>query len=126
MKHLFIPYELALKLRDKGFDEPCIAIDLEDGKYMTSGGVVMFNKEHAYYQRTAITYEQVFRWFREKHNLRSFVDQFARDVDSPNEWVYTYTLKRGDGLNIQPIFGGDFLSYEEAQNSLINRMLTFI
>lgn len=25
MKHLFVPYELAVKLKEKGFDEPCFA-----------------------------------------------------------------------------------------------------
>lgn len=26
MKHLFVPYELALKLKEKGFDGPCLAL----------------------------------------------------------------------------------------------------
>lgn len=24
MKHLFVPYKLALELKEKGFDEPCL------------------------------------------------------------------------------------------------------
>ena len=30
MKHLFVSYEIALILQEKGFDEPCLAIFLNE------------------------------------------------------------------------------------------------
>jgi hypothetical protein len=39
MKHLFVPYELAVKLKEKGFDEPCLAgyLIADDGQFSIYG-----------------------------------------------------------------------------------------
>lgn len=34
MKHLFVPYKLALMLKEKGFDEPCMSYYFPDGGFM--------------------------------------------------------------------------------------------
>lgn len=36
MNHLFVPYELAVKLKEKGFNEPCLAIFTNEGFRMTN------------------------------------------------------------------------------------------
>jgi hypothetical protein len=57
----FIPYELALELKQLGFDEPCF------GVYATKDGYV---RKSAYDENgDAPTYSQAFRWFREKYDL---------------------------------------------------------
>lgn len=69
MKDLFIPYELALLAKEKGFDEPCIKGYNQDGKitlgyYMedrNSDARYTENKGHA----TAPLYQQIVDWFRE-------------------------------------------------------------
>jgi hypothetical protein len=53
MNKEFIPYEQALELKELGFDEPCIAIWIDTIPLPL--------------------YQQVFRWFREKYDLCSFV-----------------------------------------------------
>jgi hypothetical protein len=58
----FIPYELALELKQLGFDEPCF------GVYATKDGYV---RKSAYDENgDAPTYYQAFRWFREKYKLK--------------------------------------------------------
>jgi hypothetical protein len=65
MEKEFVPYELALKMKALGFDEPCLIKDTEQGEdcvvyYVHSNG--------------RPTFSQAFRWFREKYELHSFID----------------------------------------------------
>jgi hypothetical protein len=71
----FITYELALELKQIGFDEPCFA-------WYDSARQDILNYYHANNSDgwlvgnncSAPTYSQAFRWFREKYGLAS---QFA-------------------------------------------------
>jgi hypothetical protein len=63
MKEEFITYEQALALKELGFDEPCLMyIDDEED---------LINDDTAEWIGAvkAPLKQQVFRWFREKHNL---------------------------------------------------------
>ena len=63
----FVPYELALELKQLGFDEPCFAIYYNPSKELFIGGTINpFTKE---IRTLAPTYSQAFRWFREKYDL---------------------------------------------------------
>jgi hypothetical protein len=68
MEKEFVPYELALRMKQLGFDEPCfmywwkgendyILADLIDGEARTN-------------DFKAPLYQQAFRWFREKHRSK--------------------------------------------------------
>lgn len=71
MTNEFIPYEEALALRDLGFDEGCISY------YNTSNTLKELEtsdwwckRENDFsYALVAPLYQQVFRWFRENHQL---------------------------------------------------------
>lgn len=76
----FIPYELALALKELGFDEPCF------GYYYTLNGKDWKFAEKSEYYRLddeiniggkfslpAPLYQQAFRWFRDKYNLYNFI-----------------------------------------------------
>ncbi len=69
-------YELALELKQLGFDEACLGYF--DGlkqlhfcafENMSDKGFV-----------SAPTYSQCFRWFREKHNLKSWIQEHRSDT----------------------------------------------
>lgn len=135
MKHLFVPYELALKLKEKGFDEECFGnydcwSKKEPARLMTNIYPYFLGQEYAKrFDKTCILaplYQQVIDWFREKHSIRSYIDQRVLDIDSPNQWVYDFVVKTGDGVTKQPFFSGDFDSYQEAQIGCINYMLKLI
>lgn len=72
MKHLFLPYNLALKLKEKGFNEPCISFYHENNK------LNLFNLTNDYSDKfsvirntsgivTAPIFQQVVDWFIDKH-----------------------------------------------------------
>jgi hypothetical protein len=97
MKHLFVSLEIALALKEKGFDEPCLACYtyyseehhfelLTDyfnisselrGKLFINNSLFLWLKEHeiggkCYVLQNAVaapTGEQVVEWFRDKHSI---------------------------------------------------------
>lgn len=70
----FVPYELAVKLKSLGFNEPCFGFYLEDGtwtpaSYSREGTVFPSNTDLLPEWCAAPLYQQAFRWFREKYDL---------------------------------------------------------
>jgi hypothetical protein len=71
MNKEFVPYELAVKLKQLGFDEPCFARFNNDGdlliahteKYIIDNGV-----DRSEFFTLAPLFQQAFRWFREPKN----------------------------------------------------------
>lgn len=76
LKHLFVPYELAVKLKEKGFDEACIAyydkVDKNKLKPvpMTDEINSFHSNRYGKVMLSAPPYQQVVDWFREKHKLQ--------------------------------------------------------
>jgi len=72
MKHLFVPYELAVKLKEKGFDEECLGyFDVDKG--YTLGYYLCYREEsfNSFLSEgiAAPLYQQVLDWLREKHDI---------------------------------------------------------
>lgn len=61
MNHLFVPYELAVKLKEKGFDEPCLAIFTNEGFRMTNEPLK--NSDIDNWKVMFPLYQQVVDWF---------------------------------------------------------------
>jgi hypothetical protein len=81
MEKEFVPYDRALRLKAIRFDEPCfgfyqkesaeirpIMVD-DNEQYLLTGYRTCKNSEIPEHYISAPTFSQVFRWFREKHNL---------------------------------------------------------
>lgn len=76
MKHLFVSYEIAKTLKEKGFNEECIAYYLGSLEFRgTEHDLVLveneINKLENNWKTTisAPLYQQVIGWFREKHGI---------------------------------------------------------
>lgn len=79
MEHLFVSCELALKLKEKGFDEECLACFRDVGHIFSRVNNVypigfcrnsqsQGNINYMYHVATPL-YQQVIDWFREKHKI---------------------------------------------------------
>ena len=69
MKKEFVPYELAVKLKELGFNEPCLAYYEVDEGYNIGYTFCYSDREsQPEIGYSAPLYQQVFRWFREKYN----------------------------------------------------------
>jgi hypothetical protein len=106
MKNEFIPYEQALALKCLGFDEPCLAAYLQAGRFLDISEYV----NRGDYRILAPLYQQAFRWFREKHGLRHFIEF---DDGHYNPVVQSSLVYYCD-------------TYEEAELACLNRLIILI
>ena len=110
MEKEFVPYELAVKLKKLGFDEPCLLHVTHYGEmketrsslWMLNGYLAECNDDEKitidyefpnhpsnkeeYWQEINIpTFSQAFRWFREKYHLEGEISKRYRwSVNAPN------------------------------------------
>jgi len=70
MEKLFVPFELAKQLKEKGFNEPCLALFNNSNTPIISGNTPVYNSKTE--DESIICsplYQQVVDWFREKHKI---------------------------------------------------------
>ena len=132
MKEQFITYEIALKLKELGFDEECFAWFDENkeiriapdvykkwtSKPLTNLNIIkVFNIDCI----TAPLYQQVIDWFREKHKI----DIYPEPTYSLTEYSFKVITVHGkskkqeywDGM------GKTYNTYQEAREQAILKML---
>jgi hypothetical protein len=135
MENEFLPYELAVEMKSIGFDEPCL------GYYYTSEYVKTIRLAlwtHVGYVNanrldddlvTSPLYQQAFRWFREKHNLRGFIG-FRPNVKQFDCHIYDMSLtgkeyvkqRTTEEYNKDPKVG----TYEEAELECLKKLIEII
>jgi hypothetical protein len=111
MKKEFVSYDQAVALKKLGFDEQCFSFYDSDGELYESEGYYKKGYNVSDEEVIAPLKQQVFRWFREKYDLLSYI----RKVGS-NYW---YNIDIEDGNE----FEGRFDTYEEAEDACINRLI---
>ena len=122
MKKEFVPYELAVKLKVLGFDEPCFCfyqieyaeirptmVD-DDEQYRLTGYRTCKNSEIPKHYTSAPTFSQVFRWLREKYDLNYVIVK-------AESWFYTI-----NGCNTQEGFN----TYEEAELACLDKLIEIV
>lgn len=115
MEKEFVPYELAIKLKLIGFNEPCFAYFQEqydelspvmvtdDAEHKRSGFRTCINSEIPENFTSAPTFYQAFRWFRKEHNLFTWIDKYeSRYRVNIHNQVSNLTM--GDGGFVIPEF----------------------
>lgn len=124
MKNIFAPKELSKKLREIGFDEPCIAYYNDDKSYCISTrngtlfekivlsneiDILNFNSHKNIV--SAPTWEQVFKWFRDRGYL------FVIGYDfSDKKYNYKIVIKKHN--EISRITSENYPTYEQARENL--------
>lgn len=125
MEKEFIPYEQALALKELGFDEPCfrwfgnkdkiIVLQKDDNilniKFRQLG-------EKAYHLCTAPLFQQAFRWFREKYNLKGHVEAVEYLDGTPDTYHWYIFNKYNSGY--------DQLTYEEAELECLKKLIEIV
>ena len=121
MEKEFIPYELAVKMKALGFDEPCFSFymggfkDLGKIKYVNPSNVAETNV-------LAPTFSQAFRWFREKHDYAGFIQLVDPEYGGDYGYVIYYNLNY---LAVDHWNKG-FNSYEEAELACLDKLLEIV
>jgi hypothetical protein len=112
MEKEFVTYELALRMKQLGFDEKCI-MHWWKGKlsYYQMGD---FSPTHT----SAPTFSQAFRWFREKYSLMGSV---CEDVDGN----FSLWTNKGN-LLLQGKEYKEYKTYEEAELECLKKLLEIV
>jgi hypothetical protein len=146
MNKEFIPYEQALALKELGFDEPCFTsyddekrlrnlFDYKNSDYYLSAPYIedsrhwIFNSEltienfignkDLYTQFIAAPlYQQAFRWFREKHELHSWIT-----VELGMKLTYCWVIT---GENKGTEHKANFKTYEEAELECLKKLIEIV
>jgi hypothetical protein len=126
MEKEFVPYELALRLKAIGFDEPCFAAYSEDEDVsnlfiywndladMSELFISQDNCEKFNYECLAPTYSQAFRWLREKYGLY--------DTISKNGYMIEGELNK-EFLRITKL---SLKSHEEAELACLEKLIEIV
>ena len=121
MEKEFVPYELAVKLKEAGFDEPCMGVyygDVEDIQFTLNVRETQYYAQKGYKDGVlAPTFSQAFRWFRENYNWTIKVNQVSK-----NNWSYTLDNFPKD----RTYYGEVYKTYEEAELECLNKLIEFV
>ena len=122
MEKEFVPYELAVKLKEKGFDIDCIGFYGDDGKLYFDSPVSNFEDGINPLYCSAPLYQQVIEWFRKKHLLYILIEPTLL-----KEWQFSIT-KLNDGLmfGAKTLYLKKGLTYNDALKISIDEALKFI
>jgi len=141
MDNEFVPYELALRMKQLGFDEPCIAIysnaNPKTGYYTLKKYRLKLIKQASQKDKgvKAPLFQQAFRWFREEYNLRGSIMDFIDD-EIGIEWDYEIA-KIGTDLDenghYKPLVDYSiddedrkFNTYEEAELACLEKLIEIV
>lgn len=115
----FVPYELALKLKELGFDRRCFGwYDLKQEDYTPEIRYDFAVMED--YDFEAPLWQQAFDFFREKHDLYCAITSSTMMID----WTY-YIFK---ALNSKPLDNPilEGWSYEEARLECLKKLIGIV
>jgi hypothetical protein len=129
MEKEFIPYEQALALKEIGFDEPCFGYYYAlDNKKVGLEMYIDVQHQDTYFVQAPL-YQQAFRWFREKYNLRGFIG-FRPNVKQFDCHIYDMSLsgkeyvkqRTMEEFNKDPKVG----TYEEAELECLKKLIEIV
>jgi len=126
MKHLFVSYEIALQLKEKGFDEDCFGFyNNADGNVWIKHEIPNDIKEIYTGDIAAPLFQQVVDWFREKHDLHISIESYNQDEKEKEiEYEYSYIIvTRKNYPTVPNLF---YNTYYEALNEAIEEAVKLI
>jgi len=119
MEKEFVPYELALRMKQLGFDEPCLA--WYDGRYTSSinenyckNSEEWLNTIHC----AAPLFQQAFRWFREKYDLHYQLIPFFSDKESHAVDYYLAIAQHRPPIQVK--------TFEEAELACLEKLIEIV
>ena len=125
MEKEFVPYLLALELWEIGFDEPCFGYydhQIKELDTISSEVCERLCKHNTHIK--APTFQQVFRWFRNEHQIEVTVACYysKRLGISYEERLYHCHIIR-DGITTK---GPKFKTYEEGESACIDKLIEIV
>ena len=105
----FVPYELALELKQLGFHESCLASYYHAGRRLDICEYI----NHGEYTVLAPTYSQAFRWFRDNGKVAEIFSQLLPS----NKYKWGFKIQGVEGIT------DGFFTYEEAELACLKKLI---
>jgi len=139
MEKEFVPYQEALELKQLGFDEPCfgkwlssLQSNWKDYELILEMGMneEFEDNRNVYLLQGACSaplYSQAFRWFREVHNLNSWVTK-EHKYKQPFCWYIqdNYSKYDSDFMTDGIHYNTYFKTYEEAELECLQKLIELV
>lgn len=122
----FVPYELALELKQLGFDEPCLGYYIANTLFISNDNV--YNSTDIPVIKAPL-YSQAFRFFRDEHSLESFI---VPSVDEQDKTIYRFAfgnLSKSVKYDFEDRIDYQFEeyeTYEEAQLGCLRHLIKIV
>lgn len=115
----FVPYQIALDMKELGFDEPCIKgfYNKEPIYTVVTTPVDFNNKKQLGELLSAPLYSQCFDWFREKYNLFHSITEYNKD----GSLIIEISKNRVEIFRKMTTF--DITEYKEAELECIKQLI---
>lgn len=133
MEKEFVPYDIALAMKELGFDEPCVAVYYGDYDSRSfENGLALEYRESQYYAQKgwakgvlAPLYQQAFRWFREKYNL--FILMQVGQHSGEHQTFYFNVFKYGVNLyKSKHRSATGTYTYKEAEHEALRKLIEIV
>ena len=128
MEKEFVSYEIALKLKELGFDEPCLTYYYELTSNLRTHLGVDINNAWTYSGNKKLgftlapLYQQVFRWFRNKYGIDFNINTiYSRYNENTSKKYSGFIDNKTVFTNV-----GFYDTYEEAQKECILNLISII
>ena len=115
MEDIFVPYKISIKLKEIGFDEKCLGFYYcEDGLILEKEMTVIKSLSNIF---PAPTFEQVYKWFRDKGIICSINPRYFGEL-----YFYEIFTKEGEERK-RSCISNENLTYEECREKVILKMI---
>jgi hypothetical protein len=128
MEKEFVSYEVALKLKEFGFNEPCFTYYYELNSNLRTHLVVDINNAWTYSGNTnfgftlAPLYQQVFKWLRNKYGIDFSINTTYSRYNENTSKKYSGVIdNKTVFINV-----GFYETYEEAELACLQKMIKII
>jgi hypothetical protein len=130
MEKEFVPYELALRMKQLGFDEPCLAswsytYELQNYAELKLGYIIDGPRNYT----NAPLYQQAFRWFREKYSLYTELHKKFDGIGASiilSEYRYDMIQENKVEYHIPKYFGHKYKTYGEAELASLEKLIEIV
>jgi hypothetical protein len=126
----FIPHQQASQLKELGFDEPCLAFYWNTGKFYTTAEYPHSIETHKQNQlgdynpdsTSAPLYQQAFKFFREKYDLRIWIESNYGIL----KFEYVIATTNSNFIDKQLNDFSSFKTYEETELECLKKLIEIV
>jgi hypothetical protein len=122
----FIPYEQALELKELGFDEPCLGFyefgSMDEEWHLRTKYVSKNEYNDVIHILKVPLYQQAFRWFREKYDLRIWIESNYGVL----KFEYVIATTNPNFMDKQFNDFSGYKTYEEAELACLIKLIEIV